>query len=42
MAEIPELAEYAEDLRKADRFWYAAYKTTIKKNILPDEMSMRQ
>jgi len=27
MAEVPELAEYADDLREAERDWYRAYKT---------------
>jgi hypothetical protein len=27
MAEVPELAKYADDLRKADRDWYRERKT---------------
>jgi hypothetical protein len=27
MAEVPELAEYADDLREAERDWYCARKT---------------
>jgi hypothetical protein len=27
MAEVPELAEYADDLREAERDWYRAHKT---------------
>ena len=27
MAEVPELAEYANDLREAERNWYRACKT---------------
>ena len=28
MAELPELADYAEALRKAERYWYETRKTS--------------
>lgn len=34
MAEVPELAGYADELLGAERLWYCAYKTTLINAVL--------
>jgi len=39
MAEIPELTEYADNLRTAERHWYRAYSRENRQKIWTDLFS---